>query len=77
MGLNTFSYMNIESGYMKQIGTFRMKVASAIVPKTLSNGKKAKYKYGSVSVQTPQLESYIGKEVMIRIFDEQKRKAKK
>jgi hypothetical protein len=62
---------------MKQIGTFRLKVGSAIVPKTLSNGKKAKYKYGAISVQSPQLEGFIGKEVMIRIFDEQKKKARK
>jgi hypothetical protein len=55
---------------MKQIGTFRMKVALATVPKTLSDGKKVKYKYGTISVQTPQLEEYVGKEVMIRIFVE-------
>lgn len=57
---------------MKQIGTFRLKVVSAIDTKTLSDGTKAKYKYGSISVKTPQLEGYVGKEVMVRIFDEEK-----
>lgn len=55
---------------MKQIGTFRMKVGSATVPKTLSDGKKTKYNYGTIAVQTPKLEPYVGKKVMIRIFEE-------
>ena len=62
---------------MKQIGTFRLKVVSAIDSKTLSNGSKAKYRYGSISVKSPQLEAYVGKEIMIRIFDEEKKKGKK
>jgi len=77
IGLNTWSYMKIVRDSMKQIGTFRLKVVSAVVSKTLSKGTKTKYKYGSVSVQTPQLSDYVGKEVMIRIFDEQKKKAKR
>lgn len=60
----------------KQIGTFRMKVASAPVSKTLSNGKKKQYRYGSIGVQSPLLEAYIGKDVMIRVFDEQKKSKK-
>ena len=60
---------------MKQIGTFRLKVMSATVPKTLSDGTETKYRYGSVGLQTPQLEPYIGKKVLIKIFDEGKEKA--
>lgn len=61
----------------KQIATFRMKVSLAPVKKTLSKGKEKKYNYGSIAVQSPKLEGYIGKEVMIRVFDEQKKKAKR
>jgi hypothetical protein len=55
---------------MKQIATFRMKVISATTAHTLSKGEKKKYVYGSVAVQSPKLKDYIGKEVMVRIFEE-------
>ena len=56
-------------------GTFRLKVMAANVPKTLSDGTRTKYRYGSVGLQTPQLAPFIGKKVLIRIFDEGKKKA--
>jgi hypothetical protein len=59
---------------MRQIGTFRLKVMAAVVPKTLSDGTKTTYKYGSLGLQTPKLEAYIGKKVLVRIFEEGKKK---
>jgi hypothetical protein len=67
--------MNIRAIFMKQIGTFRLKVMAANVPKTLSDGTRTKYRYGSVGLQTPHLAPFIGKKVLIRIFDEGKKKA--
>ncbi len=55
---------------MKQIGTFRLKVMSTTVPKRLSGGILKKYKYGSIAVHSPKLAGFIGKKVMIRIFEE-------
>lgn len=72
--LYTFSYMNIERDFMKQIGTFRLKVINAVDNKKLVSGAIKKYKYGSISVKTPQLADYIGKEIMVRLFDEEKKK---
>lgn len=72
--LYTLSYMKIESDLMKQIGTFRLKVVSAIDDKKLVDGTIKKYKYGSISVKTPKLADYIGKEIMIRVFEEDKEK---
>ena len=66
--------MNIEGYFMKQIGTFRLKVVSAIDNKKLVGGVIKKYRYGSISVKTPQLAGYIGKEIMVRLFDEEKQK---
>ncbi|MGI0141706.1 MAG: hypothetical protein ACREBF_03605 [Candidatus Micrarchaeales archaeon] len=57
---------------MKQIGTFRVKISSTFDRKKLSTGKTKDYKYGSVSIRSPELTEYIGKEVMIRIFEEEK-----
>ena len=57
---------------MKQIGTFRVKVSSSFDRKKLSTGKTKDYKYGSISVRSPDLTEFIGKEVMIRVFDEAK-----
>jgi hypothetical protein len=58
---------------MKQIGTFRVRVSKTTDEKTLSDGTKKKYDYGSVSLRNPKLNEYIGKEVMIRIFDEEEK----
>ncbi len=55
---------------MKQIGTFRVKVSSGIDHKKLSDGKIKEYKYGMITIRTPQLSDEIGKEVMIRVFEE-------
>lgn len=71
--LYTFSYMNIERDFMKQIGTFRLKVVNAIDNKKLVGGTIKKYRYGSISVKSPQLANYIGKEIMVRLFDEEKK----
>jgi len=57
---------------MKQIGTFRVKVSSTQDEKKLADGSKRIYKYGSVSLRNPILTGYIGKEVMIRVFEEDK-----
>lgn len=58
---------------MKQIGTFRVKVSSTQDEKKLSDGTKKIYKYGSVSLRNPILTKYIGKEIMIRVFEESKK----
>ena len=58
---------------MKQIGTFRVKVSSTSDKKKLSNGTTKEYAYGSVSLRNPTLTEYIGKEVMIRVFVEDKK----
>jgi hypothetical protein len=58
---------------MKQLGTFRLKVVSAVDDKTLADGTKKKYRYGSISVKTPKLADYVGKEIMIRVFEEDKK----
>lgn len=65
--------MNIEGKIMKQIGTFRLKVINAVDNKKLVGGTIKKYHYGSISVKSPKLADYIGKEVMVRIFDEGKK----
>lgn len=57
---------------MKQIGTFRVKVSKTFDKKKLSNGTIKKYEYGSVSLRNPILTEYIGREIMVRIFDEDK-----
>ena len=57
---------------MKQIGTFRVKVSSSQDVKKLADGSKKSYKYGSVSLRNPLLTDYIGKEIMIRVFEEDK-----
>ena len=59
---------------MKQIGTFRVKVSSSQDVKKLADGSKKVYKYGSVSLRNPILTDYIGKEIMIRVFEEGKEK---
>jgi len=57
---------------MKQIGTFRVKVSATTDKKKLSDGKTKDYKYGSVSLRNSKLTAYIGKEIMIRVFEEDK-----
>ena len=59
---------------MKQIGTFRVKVSSTSDKKKLSNGTTKEYTYGSVSLRNPKLTAYIGKEIMIRVFEEDNKK---
>lgn len=56
---------------MKQIATFRVNVSSGTDTKKLSDGSKKKYRYGSITIRSPQLSEYIGKKLMIRIFDEE------
>lgn len=55
---------------MRQIGTFRVKVSASTDRKKLSDGSVKTYKYGSVSLRNPLLTDYIGKEIMIRVFEE-------
>lgn len=57
---------------MRQIGTFRVRVSSSVDKKTLSDGTKKAYKYGSISLRNPELTEFIGKEVMVRVFVEGK-----
>jgi hypothetical protein len=59
---------------MKQIGTFRVKVSATQDEKKLADGSKKIYKYGSVSLRNPKLTAYIGKEIMIRVFEEDESK---
>jgi hypothetical protein len=56
---------------MKQIATFRVRVSSGTDSKKLSNGTVKKYRYGMITIRTPQLTGEIGKDVMIRVFDEE------
>lgn len=60
---------------MKQIGTFRVRVSSGIDHKKLSDGSIKKYKYGMITIRTPQLSDEIGKDVMIRVFEEDQAKS--
>lgn len=55
---------------MRQIGTFRVKISSSTDKKKTAEGKVKNYEYGSLSIRTPDLTDYIGKEVMVRIFIE-------
>ena len=57
---------------MKQIGTFRVRVSSGTDSKKLSDGTVKKYKCGMITIRTPQLTEEIGKDVMIRVFEEDK-----
>ena len=61
---------------MKQIGTFRVKVSSGVDNKKLSDGTMKKYRYGMITIRTPELTSEIGKDVMIRVFEEDKKEIK-
>jgi len=63
-------YIECIRDFMKQIGTFRVKVSSSFDKKKLSDGTVKKYTYGSVSLRNPILTEYIGKEIMIRVFVE-------
>jgi len=58
---------------MKQIGTYRVKVNSGTDNKKLSDGTVKKYKYGMITIRTPLLTDFIGKAVMIRVFEEDKK----
>lgn len=62
---------------MKQVGTYRIRVSSGVDTKKLSDGSTKKYTYGSITVRTPKLSDFIGKEVMIRVFVEDKKKVSK
>jgi hypothetical protein len=55
---------------MKQIGTFRVKVSTSTDKKKTAEGTVKSYEYGSLSIRTPDLKEYIGKEVMVRVFIE-------
>ncbi|MDE1865698.1 MAG: hypothetical protein KGH94_03640 [Candidatus Micrarchaeota archaeon] len=55
---------------MKQIGVFRVKISTSTDRKKNAEGKTKSYEYGSLSIRTPDLKEYIGKEVMVRIFIE-------
>ena len=59
---------------MKQIGTYRVKVNPSTDKKKTKEGKTKAYKYGSVSLRNPDLTQYIGQEVMIRLFIEDRKK---
>jgi hypothetical protein len=48
-------------------------VQSSFDRKKLSSGKAKDYTYGSFSIRTPNLTEYIGKEIMIRVFEEDKK----
>ena len=61
---------------MKQIGTYRVKVSSGTDKKKLSDGTIKEYRYGMITVRTPLLTNFIGKDVMIRVFDEATTKKK-
>ena len=55
---------------MKQVGTFRVNVSSGTDTKKLSDGSKKEYRYGSITIRSPKLSEWIGKKLMIRIFEE-------
>lgn len=57
---------------MKQIGTYRIKVSSGIDKKILADGTKKEYRYGSITIRTPDLSKFIGKAIMVRLFVEEK-----
>ena len=76
MGLYTF-LIRILLVFMKQVGTYRIRVSSGVDTKKLSDGSTKKYTYGSITVRTPKLSDFIGKEVMIRVFVEDKKKVSK
>ncbi len=59
---------------MKQVGTFRVKVSKSFDKKKLANGAVKRYEYGSISIRNPKLTAFIGKILMIRIFEESKKK---
>lgn len=58
---------------MKQIGTFRVRVSTSTDKKKTKEGKIKNYEYGSVSLRSPDLTEYIGKDVMVRVFIEDKK----
>lgn len=68
--LYTYLSRIIDSGFMKQIGTFRVKVSTSTDKKKTAEGTVKSYEYGSLSIRTPDLKEYIGKEVMVRVFIE-------
>jgi len=59
---------------MKQVGTFRVNVSSGTDTKKLSDGSVKEYRYGSITIRSPKLSEFIGKKVMIRVFQEEKGK---
>ena len=58
---------------MKQIGTFRVKISKSTDKKKLSDGTIKEYEYGSLSLRSPDLTEFIGKDVMVRVFEEDKK----
>jgi len=52
---------------MEQIAEFTIKVYATSDRKKLKEGSKT-YKYGTISIRDPQLTSYIGKKLLIKVF---------
>lgn len=59
---------------MATIGSFKIRVFRATDKKTLSDGSKKGYEYGVASVRSTILNKYIGKDVIVKIFDLRKQK---
>jgi hypothetical protein len=58
---------------METIATYKVKVYSTSDKKKLSDGTKKTYEYGAINLRAPQLKDFIGKEVIVKVFKEDKK----
>lgn len=56
---------------MKLIVTYKAKVYSTTDKKKLSNGSSKTYMYGAINLRTPQLKAFVGKKVIVKVFNDE------
>jgi hypothetical protein len=59
---------------MKAIATYKVKVYPTKDKKKLSDGSSKSYSYGAINLRAPQLKEYVGKTVIVKVFEESEAK---
>jgi hypothetical protein len=56
---------------MKLIVTYKAKVYSTADKKKLSDGSSKTYAYGAINLRAPQLKAFVGKKVIVKVFNDE------
>jgi len=56
---------------MGLIATYKVKIYATKDKKKLSDGTSKSYAYGAINLRAPQLKEYVGKRVIVKVFEDE------